>query len=1173
MAMLLAAPALILAVVVCWQLHLTGIALTDENASVKPDAEESVIYTADAEESVTYTADAEESVTYTADAEECVIYTADAVDEGDMAVTVTAPEGALPERAELSVTLYDETCEEYSAAGESIGYDADDEETGMTAMDISFLVDGEEAELSEPVKVSIDMSAILPEDADLETVEVSLLRETEDGVEAELVADATDETQGTVDPETGIVEFEAESLSMFTISWKYLAQSGGETDQQTQTSTSDLTAAADSSASTEDKADASGTLSAASETENEIDDEDEGEDESESAALTYEAACHIVSVANSAGTADVEEGEELTVTVTAPEGALPEGAELSVTLYDETSEGFAAAGESIEYDADDEETGMAAMDISFLVDGEEVEPLEPVTVSIDVAAVLPEDADLETVEVSHLCETEDGVEAELVADATDETEGTVDPETGVAEFEVESFSTFTIRWSSSGNGGQQSSTSITATTYIYGTSTTIGSGNTSLTGTSGTAFDLTSSNSDLEIDGYTLVSASITYDGTTYNDITAITVTITNNRGNTTYTYSYTDSSGTYQLYSGSRSQTVTISLYYAVYTVTITATKTDTGYLLTATPSGFTSDNITYDWSDSTIPEGATLVDNGDGTATLTWEKGENGWSESTSDYTDSGSTGVSATIKVTATSSYTDEDSGDTVTEKASDSLTVSSVYVRVYVYVAAYDDDGNLFSDEMLSELGIDKSTLDASGYFPAGEIKLDVSFLSGKNYTTQGAALLTSASDWTDLLAALSVMDTSTLIDMTGMTVDNPTYAIDYSPNADNNVGSYISMAAQDVGYTWGSQHSALFRWNMSTSYGFADQSVRYHLDLRFTTNKITFVTGNNNITYGTAEDGTTIDSRVYITGSTIQDTDNLTVPDGYKFAGYYTDADFTTVWNGVGTSITEDVTVYIKLVPASYIVLNYKVAQGEGTLTAYYEGVEVDAASAAGSTATAANGYEFEGWYYDEECTQKIADDVSGTTLTPTKPTGGWVDGTTYYAKFVPISYDITLQKVDADTGKTTLSGASFTLSRTDTDNEITYYSYNDTNGVSWVSDEDDASTITTGSDGTETIHSLNTGYTYTLTETAAPDGYNLLSYSITFEISGGEIVNAVYGTGSISGVVSVSTDGLTITVTNTAGYELPETGGSGTWPYILIGLLLSGTAMFLLAWRRRRAQM
>ncbi|MCD8148073.1 MAG: fibro-slime domain-containing protein [Clostridiales bacterium] len=35
-------------------------------------------------------------------------------------------------------------------------------------------------------------------------------------------------------------------------------------------------------------------------------------------------------------------------------------------------------------------------------------------------------------------------------------------------------------------------------------------------------------------------------------------------------------------------------------------------------------------------------------------------------------------------------------------------------------------------------------------------------------------------------------------------------------------------------------------------------------------------------------------------------------------------------------------------------------------------------------------------------------------------------------------------------------------------------------------------------------------------------------------------------------------------------YELPETGGSGTWPYILIGLFLSGTAMFLLVRRRRR---
>ena len=264
----------------------------------------------------------------------------------------------------------------------------------------------------------------------------------------------------------------------------------------------------------------------------------------------------------------------------------------------------------------------------------------------------------------------------------------------------------------------------------------------------------------------------------------------------------------------------------------------------------------------------------------------------------------------------------------------------YIKVYVYVA-----GSGISDECLELLGIDRSTLDGNGYFPAGEIHLDPEFLENKSGAeTPGEALITSQADWTELLAALSQMDTSTLIDQTDSVFSGlaPRYRLDYSQNAENSLPEYYEQAVTDVGYTWGSQHTALFRWHDDPSfgnaqsndyrghYGFADQSVKYHLDLRFRTNTIRFILGNNNITYAdnpNAYDGLQVDTRTYITGSEIQDPRNLKIPDGYYFDGFYEDPDFDTPWDGIGTPITEDETVYIKL--SRYPVL---------TLTKIFDGL-------------------------------------------------------------------------------------------------------------------------------------------------------------------------------------------------------------------------------------------
>ena len=154
-------------------------------------------------------------------------------------------------------------------------------------------------------------------------------------------------------------------------------------------------------------------------------------------------------------TTAVEGVDGVTVTVKVPEGALPVDAELKADLIAEETEEFAQAQaaldeQQVEYD------GMIALDIRFELNGEEVEPLFPVEVTIDAKAMLPEDADPETVAVQHLEENEAGevTAVKTVADAAEETGDvtveatqTEEPAMDMAStFAVDGFSTFAITW-------------------------------------------------------------------------------------------------------------------------------------------------------------------------------------------------------------------------------------------------------------------------------------------------------------------------------------------------------------------------------------------------------------------------------------------------------------------------------------------------------------------------------------------------------------------------------------------------------------------------------------------------------------------------------------------------------------------------------------------------------
>lgn len=146
-------------------------------------------------------------------------------------------------------------------------------------------------------------------------------------------------------------------------------------------------------------------------------------------------------------TATIGTGDKtVTVKTTAAAGVLPEGAKLVVKKLADKDQAYQDA-ESTLKDSQVTYDDFLALDVGFEVNGKEVEPeAGSVQVQFELGAgLLPETADTSTLAVQHLT---DG-KAETVADAGAVTTGdvTVKNEVVKADFEVQSFSTFTITWS------------------------------------------------------------------------------------------------------------------------------------------------------------------------------------------------------------------------------------------------------------------------------------------------------------------------------------------------------------------------------------------------------------------------------------------------------------------------------------------------------------------------------------------------------------------------------------------------------------------------------------------------------------------------------------------------------------------------------------------------------
>lgn len=145
-------------------------------------------------------------------------------------------------------------------------------------------------------------------------------------------------------------------------------------------------------------------------------------------------------------TATIGTGDKtVTVKTTAAAGVLPEGAKLVVKKLADKDQAYQDA-ESTLKDSQVTYDDFLALDVGFEVNGKEVEPeAGSVQVQFELGAgLLPETADTSTLAVQHLT---DG-KAETVADAGAVTAGdvTVNGEVIKADFEVKSFSNFTITW-------------------------------------------------------------------------------------------------------------------------------------------------------------------------------------------------------------------------------------------------------------------------------------------------------------------------------------------------------------------------------------------------------------------------------------------------------------------------------------------------------------------------------------------------------------------------------------------------------------------------------------------------------------------------------------------------------------------------------------------------------
>ena len=181
--------------------------------------------------------------------------------------------------------------------------------------------------------------------------------------------------------------------------------------------------------------------------------------------------------------------------------------------------------------------------------------------------------------------------------------------------------------------------------------------------------------------------------------------------------------------------------------------------------------------------------------------------------------------------------------------------------------------------------------------------------------------------------------------------------------------------------------------------------------------------------------------------------------------------------------------------------------------------------------------------------------------------------TTAWDNTIVYSYSMSIHKVDANNTSDYLEGASFKLFSDAANNNPVYLKETSTNNVYEVvtSGTVDAVTeITTDNTGIMTILGLDAA-TYYIKETAAPAGYNPLLGNINaninavytvdgdakddkFETTHRQNLATITSSFSVEDEDSEMPGNVVVTINNSVGGSLPQTGGSGTLPFKVYGL-------------------